>query len=199
MKTKILIIAIILSLSVIKSNSQVFGGYYGDAYAPWGFSFEELNDGFGYGIFFNMSTGAFTPKKWTFFISDGVMSSVDTDGNLHIDEFTGSWTGVSVYQRALVGLFLTYEILGDIDRSSVHLYAGSGFGIITYKYEYKLYDIYGNDKDKYVWGIDGDATIIGLPTNVGLILNFNSILFQIGESSLNFKDMTLSFGVGFSF
>jgi hypothetical protein len=131
--------------------------------------------------------------------------SADTDvtvfaenGKIYSDYYLYSPTGEAETLRASVTAGVTLKLIGEVKRISLHAFGGAGYGAMKVTQEYLETDVqYGYSYDVLAEHIDRARS--GVEVEGGLIFNLYVLNFNLGVSTLGFKDPIGTFGFGFSF
>ena len=127
------------------------------------------------------------------------------DGADHeIKEYTGN-TYDTKFSVTMGGVTNVYN-------NFIYVYFGAGFGWRMFYDSYDNYEISNSTFDqntgsflynyKYegsYWENDQDKSVVGVETEMGILLNFNRFCIGGGVTSTQFKYWTATFGIGLSY
>lgn len=132
-----------------------------------------------------MNFAAFENDSYEY--EDGLVKDYDRPGYY---EFNGD----NFYSALFVGGGVTYQAARNL-----FLYAGAGYGKENYLYgiDHYNYETESNTGSSYV--LDPDYSNEGIEADAGIIYRFNKVIVSGGATTINFKTINWTAGIGICF
>lgn len=150
--------------------------------APFGVRLLQLSQ---LGFFGGIRVGSIAPSYDYIVSNDGKLNYVES-GIYEIGN-----------KRRLAGYAITGGLLWQLTRNA-YAYLGGGWGAEQLFWEYQVYNL-DYDLIDSDWALNENINRKGITVDVGAVFHVKRMLFDLGLSTIQFKSIQITAGLGFSF